>query len=254
MADNVSTGVGVTPLPVKATENAVFEAFVGMRSEADFAPAEAGVKVIPMVQLPFCASGAEQVLELMTKPCVDEDKLAALGNERVPLPVFVTLTKRGPLGVPVPTLPKPTEVGDTSSTGNGAAAIPLSVTLAAPVVALLLMRRAAVSVPGEVFGLKRTLMEQLLPAASVALQVLEKLNEVAFVPSSVKLVRFSVLVPEFLKVTDLAALVAPSAVLAKASDVEFRVIACAFVIVAKNNPHATTMQRSTQRVAICLSE
>jgi hypothetical protein len=97
-------------------------------------------------------------------------------------------------------------------------------------------------------------MEQLLPAASVALQVLEKLNEVAFVPSSVKLVRFSVLVPEFLKVTDLAALVAPSAVLAKASDVEFRVIACAFVIVAKNNPHATTMQRSTQRVAICLSE
>ena len=79
------------------------------------------------------------------------------------------------------------------------------------------------------------------------------MNDVALLPVSPKPVRFSVFVPVFCTVNDWAALVLPSAVGPNVSPA-IEPIACACVIDAKNIPHTTTMQRTTQRVAVCLSE
>lgn len=89
----------------------------------------------------------------------------------------------------------------------------------------------AVSVPAAV-GLNSTETVQLAPAASEAPQVVADFtNDVAFVPVMVSDVSDNVAVPEFLIVTACAAVVAPTAVEAKVSDVGDRVTAAVLVAV-----------------------
>jgi hypothetical protein len=133
------------------------------------------------------------------------------------VPVLARITGCASLVDPLTVLGKDRLAGETLMEVD-AAPVPVSVTFCGEPVALSATLSVPVSVP-VVVGLKLTDMVHVAAAASVVPQVVVSLNELALTPLSVippvVMVRVEVLV--FLSVTTWAALVEPTAVLAKVS-------------------------------------
>jgi hypothetical protein len=122
------------------------------------------------------------------------------------VPTLVRVTVFAGLDVPIFTMPKLKLVGESFAV----VPIPLSVTFCGLPAALSVMLTAAVRVPLAV-GLKVTLILQLAPAANVLPQVWVCAKSPALVPVIAMLLMVKLVVPVFLRVTVLAALVVPIA-------------------------------------------
>lgn len=138
----------------------------------------------------------------------------------VTVPVFLTVTICASLVEPTMVLANAMEVGVRVTVGVAEVApVPVRATVCGVPVALSAIDRLAFNAPVAA-GLNATETVQMAPAASDVPQVVADLrNEVGFVPVMVSEDRVTVPVPVFLMVTSWAAVVVPTLVEAKVSEV-----------------------------------
>jgi hypothetical protein len=210
------TAAGLTPVPVRVIDCGDPAPLSVMVMAAVSAPAAVGSKWPWMVQLAPDATEAPQLF-----PNAKEDAFvpvtAMLEMVRVAPPVFVRVTDCEALEVPTGSLPKVKLVAD-SDTAGAAMPVPLNATECGDPLALSVMETAAVSAPAAV-GAKCPWIVQFAPAARLVPQLLPNANEDAFVPVTATLEMVSVPLPMFVRVIDCDALVAPTTVDGKVSEV-----------------------------------
>ena len=186
-------------------------------SDAVRAPATSGLKLTEIVQLAPAATVAPQVVVSMNDVALVPASLIppAVIFKIVP-PVFFSVTTLATLVDPTLVLTNLSVVGVIETTGAVPVAVPARLTVWGDPVALSAMFSEAVREPAAA-GTNLTEIRQLAPAANVAPQVAVSVKEEASAPLMVipPALMFSVEVLVFFNVTALAALVAPTAVLAK---------------------------------------
>jgi hypothetical protein len=203
-------------------------------SDAVRAPAATGLKLTEMVQLAPAATVAPQVVVLMND--VASVPLILIPPEvifKVVPPVFFSVTNLAALVDPTLVLTNLSVTGVKETTGAVPVAVPARLTACGDPVALSATLSEAVREPADT-GTNLTEILQLAPAANVVPQVVVSVNDDGSAPTTVippvLMSRIAVLV--FFNVTTLAALVDPTAVLAKVKLVGVKVTVGGFVLPA----------------------
>jgi hypothetical protein len=204
----VTAGVGVVPVPERATDWGLPVALSATERLALRLPPAVGLKVTLMLQLALAArvpAPTGQVVVWLKSPAlVPVSPMLLMVRGAVPLLVSVTLWAL--LLVLTCRLPKLRLEG--LKVTAGAVPVPERPTVWGLPVALSVMATLAVRLP-VAEGLKVTLMLQLALAARLAGQVLVWLKSLALVPVSPMLLMLRDAVPLLVKVTIWAALVVP---------------------------------------------
>jgi hypothetical protein len=203
----VKLGAGL-PVPFSVTVCGEPLALSATETVAVKLAAEAGVKVMEMVQLTPAASVSPQVL-------VSEKSLELVPAMEIPViesvafPVFIRVVDCAALVVPA-TAEKVSVTGESETPGAaGAVPVPLSATVCGEPVALSAIESVAAKLAAEV-GVKVTETVQLAPAASELPQVLVSANSVGLEPAIAMLEMPSGASPVFLSVAVCAAVVDPT--------------------------------------------
>src|SRR5579859_7859531 len=213
----VSVTAGAVPVPVRATDCGDPVALSAIESDALNAPAAAGLNSTETVQVAAAASVVPQVVADLMNEVALVPVMVSEVRFSVAVPEFLMVTVCAAVVEPTVVAAKLSEVG--VSVTAGAVPVPVRATDCGDPVALSAIESDAPNAPAAA-GLNSTETVQVAAAASVVPQVVADLmNEVALVPVMVSEVRFSVAVPEFLMVTVCAAVVEPTVVAAKLSEV-----------------------------------
>ena len=219
LANERLPGLGVrlfaaTPRPVRATVCGLLVPVSVNCSVADRFPVVVGAKTIVAVQLPDAARVVPQVLAEITKSpgLVPPTAMLLMVIELVPL--LVSVTDFGPPLPPTATKVQFNAVGDTVADEVPPDPVPVRLTDCGLLVALSVNCNAAVRVPGAV-GLKTTVAEQAPPATRLEPQVVPlSTKSAALVPLTATLLIVTAVLRVLVTVTDCAALLDPTAVLA----------------------------------------
>jgi hypothetical protein len=207
------TAVAV-PVPVRATVCGDPVALSAIESEADRAPAAAGLNSTETVQL---AAAANEVVQVFAEIRKEEEFVPVRVSDvsvSAEVPEFFTVTTCAAVVDPTVVDAKFRLLGD-SVTAAAAAPVPDRVTVCGDPVALSAIDNEAVNAPAAA-GLNSTETVQLAAAANEVVQVFAEIRkEEEFVPVRVSDVSVSAEVPEFFTVTTCAAVVTPTVVAAK---------------------------------------
>lgn len=212
VADRV-TGAG-SPVPFNATLCGEALALSVMVTPAVNAPVLVGAKCPWMVQF---APAARLVPQLFAK--TNEDAFVPVTTmlviDKAAFPVFVSVTDCELLDKPTEVAAKGMLVADRDTTGP--TPVPVNAMLWGELPALSVIVIAAANGP-TVVGAKCPWMEQLVPAARLAPQVLANANEEALAPVTEMLAIDSATVPEFSRISVCEALVVPTSTDPKPSE------------------------------------
>ena len=219
--DKVTVGVEViVPVPVRETLCGDPDALSATASEARSVPVAVGLNSSETVQVALTASDVPQVsADLMNEVALVPVRVSEV-RVRAAVPVFLMVTVWAAVVLPTVVEAKVSEVGDRVTAGAAAAVpVPVRETLWGEPEALSAMASEAARVPVPV-GLNSMETVQLALTANEVPQVsADLMYEDALVPVRFSEVRVRAAVPVFLMVTVWAAVVLPTVVEAKVSEV-----------------------------------
>jgi len=226
VGDSVTAGAAAAPVPVRAAVCGEPVALSAIERLAVRVPVAAGLNSTETVQVAAAASVVPHVVADLRKELASVPVMVSDVSVRVAVPEFLTVTTCAAVVEPTVVEAKVRLVGDNVTAGAAAAApVPVRAAVCGEPVALSAIVRLAVRVPVAA-GLNSTETVQVAAAARVVPQVVADLRkELASVPVMVSEVRVAVAVPVFLTVTTCAAVVEPTVVEAKVSEVGERVMA-----------------------------
>ena len=131
-------GAALMPVPVSGTEVGLVAALLTMLMLADFAPAERGVNVAKIVQVPLAATGDPQVLLVENDGTLAPASVTLLMLSAA-VPVLVTVMCCAMLGTPMVWLPNGMLGGITEIAGAALMPVPVSGTEVGLPAALLIL-------------------------------------------------------------------------------------------------------------------
>ena len=164
-------------------------------------PAAAGLKVTLIEQLALAASVLPQVLADSAKSEALAPVTPRLAMFKVAFPVLFKMTAKGALVVVTGWFPKAKLLGERPATAAALVPVPVRLMICWLSLALSATITEAVRVPAEL-GVNVTVMAQLLPAATEALQVVVSEKSPGLAPAKAILEMLSPALPVLARVTD----------------------------------------------------